>query len=106
MNFRTITGSVNCNGSIQVKSSGEDFIVERADSGKYIVVFNTPFAEAPTVVLTQNYPAWNSGINGNGETTDNAVLVFSRPDSCGVVTGDGDGTTTDRNFCFIAIGPG
>lgn len=100
MTNQTIWGCVNSDGTIY---SGTGFIVNKPNTGLYIVYFDNRFADPPAIVLTQNYPDWTDFGNG-GNTKDNAVLVACDETKFEAKTGNDDGDAKDRNFAFVAIG--
>ncbi|WP_156438291.1 hypothetical protein [Burkholderia sp. BDU5] len=94
---RIIWGSVNANGSIN--SGSKDFRVERTDTGKYVITFNTQFSVTPAVVATQN----NFGDSGQSNM-DGVSAPFVNAGYCQINTGDNSNKFQDRSFGFIAIG--
>lgn len=105
-----IWGCINSNGTIY-KGSGFDSRLNEGDTGFYTITYGpppnpSPFKDVPAVVVTQNYMNWNDFDYKSGDTKDNAVLVASDATHFQVKTGNGSGDAANRNFTFIAIGPG
>ncbi|MBP1764942.1 MAG: hypothetical protein H6Q70_281 [Firmicutes bacterium] len=98
----TIYGCVNADGSVH--SGSECFNPTKLETGIYLITFRSCFCTTPAVVLTQNYPDWESFSSSGGSTRDNVVIIAVNKDKVKVKTGNGDGDPTDRNFTFIAIG--
>lgn len=98
----TIYGCINADGSIRSGSSG--FNPTKLEKGIYLITFCSCFCNTPAVVVTQNYPDWESFSSGGGSTRDNAVIIAVNKDKVKIKTGNGDGDPIDRNFTFIAIG--
>lgn len=92
----TISGVVNANGSI---ASGSGFSVTRQTTGQYVIDFTQAFSELPAIVGSQTQFG-NIGQN----TRDNVVFPFVSNGSATALTGDSNGSHTDRSFSFIAIG--
>lgn len=99
---RMVWGNVNANGSIY--SGSGDFRVVKEDTGSYVILYNTPFSQSPSVLNTENYPGWISIDDDGGNTKDNTVLVASLTDRCKIITGNDGGDRKDRNFSFAALG--
>ncbi len=59
-----------------------------------------------TVVLTQNFPDWTSFDSTGGNTKDNAVLIAVSKERFKYKTGKSDGSASNRDCGFIAIGDG
>lgn len=93
---RIIWGSVNANGSI---ASGSDYRVERTDTGKYVITFNTPFSRTPAVVAMQN----NYGDSGQSNM-DGVVAPFVNTGYCQINTGNNGNKFQDRSFGFVVVG--
>jgi predicted acyltransferase (DUF342 family) len=101
-NTRVLRGCVNANGSID---SGVGFTVGRGGGwGLYDINFNAGFSGRPSGVVTQVYPNFNDFGLG-ADTRDNAVIVGINAGKMRVKMGDGGGGASDRNFCFIVVGP-
>jgi hypothetical protein len=96
-NLRVIRGTVARDGAIL---AGSAFSVTRTTSGRYSIVFDTPFAGQPTVtVTTQREP-------GDGPTFAFLAGLVSTDVAVQVVDGAIDpGVGRDAPFSFIAIGP-
>jgi hypothetical protein len=99
-NQRTIHGAVNSNGTIY---SGGGFSVSRFGTGWYQVSFSEPFMQVPAVVVSQQFGAFTTSDSG-GNRRDNALTTMMTPTATQLVTGDGNGNSSDRNFAFIATG--
>ncbi|MCA9975929.1 MAG: hypothetical protein KC413_09280, partial [Anaerolineales bacterium] len=105
--LRTIRGTVEANGDV---FAGSGYTVNKVATGLYDVSFATEFSNIPTVVVTQQHPDNNTARSGQftesgGNTRDNAVVVGVRNNKVRIRTGKDDGSTDDRRFHFIAIGP-
>ena len=90
-----VAGFVNANGTVV---SGSGFTVSRRSTGLYDVTFTRPFSTRPAVVATQHYGS------DTGNTKDNAVVTVINEENCRVKTGNGDGSASNRHFCFFAMG--
>ena len=99
--LRIIRGTVNGSGNVEV---GGGFTLARDPNWLTKVIFSTPFASAPSVVVTQQYPDNNSSGDG-GNTKDNATVVKVDRFAAWIKCGDGDGSGSWRRFHFIAVGP-
>lgn len=102
MRNQTIFGNVNADGTIE--SNADGFSVEKAGTGLYLIKFDQPFGQIPSVSLTQNFPSWNDFNAGGGSTLDNCVIVAVSQQQLKVKTGGDSGDADDRNFSFIVIG--
>lgn len=108
-----IWGCVNDNGT-PYKGSGYTSRLEAGQTGFYTIYFGadpppnnkTPFLDMPAIVIQENWKDWNDWNYTGGNTKDNAVLVACDAGHFQVKTGDGNGDASNRNFTFIAIGPG
>jgi hypothetical protein len=114
----TIDPSNTVNG---VNTQGAGFSIEKSISvsqghayfplsaGTFDIVFNPPFSDYPTVVVTQVNPGGNNFDPGDttdyGSTKATAIVVKVNNDRVRIKTGDSDGTGANRDFAFIAIGP-
>ena len=97
---RMIHGNVNSNGDIK---TGYDFSVNHLATGIYQIVFKVEFPTVPTVLATQNFPAWDKFESNGGDTRDNAVVIAVSESKAKIKTGGGSGVADDRNFSFLAI---
>lgn len=106
MGSSILSGAVNKDGTILSKRSDgtPGFKVTHLGTGLYLVAFDLPFTSMPAVVATQNYPGWDDFTSNGGSTRDNAVVVALNETEVKIKTGDGNGSASDRNFCFIAMG--
>lgn len=99
---RSVYGYIKAQGGAPVIQSGSGIAsVSRVSTGLYTIEFATPFTQPPAVNATQQFNV--GGINP-GKTTDNAVVTDITTTSCTIVTGDGFGNVSDRNFSFEATG--
>ena len=95
-----IYGNVNSDGS---RETGYDFVVQRLQKGIYQITFSVPFPTVPTLLVTQNYHAWDDFDYNGGDARDNAVVIAVSESQAKIKTGDGNGVAADRNFSFLAI---
>lgn len=101
---KILYGNVNADGTTYSGSGG--FQCRHIGKGTYLIEFADAFASVPTVVLTQQYIAWADFSYPGAGTKNNAMLVAVDEHACKYVTGNSDGSHTDRNCAFIAIGEG
>lgn len=97
--LRTVWGFVSPEGNIL---SGTGFLVDRANTGLYTVLFERPFNVVPSVVATQVFP--NDVNAGGGDTRDNAVVVGIATHRFRVKVGNSSGVAENRAFAFVATG--
>jgi cytochrome c-type biogenesis protein CcmE len=97
--LRIVRGTVNGSGGIE---TGSGFSISKSGV-LWKITFDTAFAAAPTLVVTQQFPDNNSA-TGDGNTRDNAVVVAVKSGEAYIKTGNGDGDQSWRRFHFIAIG--
>lgn len=100
MPTKVIAGRVNADGSVEAGSGA--FFLRHIANGTYIVEFNSPLENIPTVVIKGNWLAWSNFEFAGGNTLDNAVLVAVDKKGFKLITGDHTGAKVDRNFSFIA----
>lgn len=90
--LRMIRGRINGNGAV---AQGQGFSVQRQAAGQYLVTFNTPFANTPTVTVSPaqigNVRIASAIVTGTGEFIMTNV--------------DPSGTRRDDPISFIAVGP-
>jgi hypothetical protein len=97
---RIVRGSIQSTGTI---TGGGGFSLSSIGSGRYEIVFSTPFSDRPSATVTQVYSDFDS--NGwGGSTLDNAIITHLDQNKMRIVTGDGGGSGTDRDFSFIVVG--
>ncbi|HEX5871576.1 MAG TPA: hypothetical protein VFY65_14215 [Longimicrobium sp.] len=101
-NTRILRGIVNYNGDPDSGSSG--FTAKRDTIGIYDITFKPAFTGRPAGVVTQIYPNFDDFGSG-GSPLDNAVIVGINANKMRVKTGNDKGIVSDRQFCFIVIGP-
>ncbi len=95
--LRMIRGSVDANGTIL---AGTGFKVQAPGKGLFTLTFTQSYQSPPTVVATQYWKTYQSGIN----TLDNSLVVAITATGCQILTGDSAGVQTNRPFCFVAMG--
>ncbi|WP_299627981.1 hypothetical protein [uncultured Tenacibaculum sp.] len=96
MATKTIYGTVSSNGSI---ISGSGFIVQKQNTGTYLIDFEPGFSQTPAVVGSQ------TGYGSIDENPlDNVVFPYINQGSTTALTADSSGHKKDRQFSFIAIG--
>ncbi|MCB9761849.1 MAG: hypothetical protein H6739_18610 [Alphaproteobacteria bacterium] len=80
--------------------------VSRLSTGHYEVQWEPNFTDKPCVVVTQQWPKDTDTFNdGGGNTKDGAVVIATSTHRCQIKTGESDGSSSDRCFHLIAIGP-
>ncbi len=94
-NLRIVRGTVGERGGI---IEGRGFDVENSDEGTYIITFTTPFAGTPSVSATADFTS--SVISAIAQTQ--SVTAASATLKLFLRT---DGSSVNREFNFIAIGP-
>ncbi|WP_394203062.1 hypothetical protein [Shewanella waksmanii] len=98
-----VSGLVNADGTNV--DDYPDFFTTKIDTGLYLITFSQPFSEPPVITVLQNYPEWDQFNSDGGSTHDNAVVVAVKKQQVLIKTGGGNGSASDRNFCFIACDP-
>lgn len=97
--IKQIVGRVNAHG--RRAASYGNFKVERIAPGRYVISFDGEFGTIYGGTVTQIHP----GAHGNGgDTRDNALFATLDTKSALVITGDGQGRQTDRDFSFVVFG--
>jgi hypothetical protein len=97
--------------NLYLKSGSGIGPVEEGPEGVYTVNFDTPFADTPTVVLTQIFEGNDQSDDldnfsyDGGKTTDNAVLIAVAADRFKLCVGDDNGDKRHRMVGFVAVGP-
>ncbi|NVE00682.1 hypothetical protein HUX62_21930 [Massilia sp. BJB1822] len=81
-----------------MQSGSGGFSARRESTGTYTILFQPVFTTNPAVVGSQ----W--GYGAGQSTLDNVIFPSLSASSVTVQTGDSKGTSTDRNFSFIATG--
>jgi hypothetical protein len=99
-NLRMVRGSVDPNGNT---TAGMGFTVQQIAGGLYDVIFDQPFSSMPSASVTQIFPDPN--FNPHGSSRDNAVINGISTSKIRVLTGDDNGSASDRHFSFIVMGP-
>ncbi|MGI2031003.1 hypothetical protein ACRQ1B_01290 [Rhizobium panacihumi] len=94
---RIIAGVVDGNGNII--SGGDDFQVNRPNTGEYQINFYNGFSEIPAVVGSQVLYG-----SDQQSSADNIVFPFVSRLAFTALTGNGQGTHDNRSFAFIAAG--
>jgi hypothetical protein len=92
-NLRMIRGMVDDDGTIL---EGAGFSVIRNSAGNYTIVFNTAFADAPTVVSTPELRSGGFTTYTDSSNAGQTHVILS------LLNGEG---RADSPFHFIAIGP-
>lgn len=99
--LRIVRGTVTGSGGV---ADGSGFSLTRESNWLTKIIFNTPFASTPSIVVTQQYPD-NNNSNDGGNTKDNATVVRVDRWAAWVKCGGSDGDGSWRRFHFIAVGP-
>jgi hypothetical protein len=93
-NDRSLRGQINFNGTIDAERSSGGFTVTHDSPGVYSINFTTPFASAPTVVVSAQAICCRARVT---QTSSTSAFVH-------VVSYTGN-VLTDSPFHFIAMGP-
>jgi len=94
-NLRMVRGTIADNGN---KIVGDGFTSQRTQEGRYLITFNTPFADLPSITATADVVPGLGGhvaMPENVTKNDSEVWIFR-------VNGD---IWKDRAFHFTAVGP-
>ena len=97
MSINTIYGTVSAKGN---KISGSGFSVKKKSksTGTYLISFDNEFSEIPAIVGSQ------TGYGDEEYPVDILDFPHLQKGGATVITGDGPGNFSDRQFSFIAIG--